>query len=65
MEKICMPCKQEYKCEHAVRKYNCIIQIMNTKKEEWEYRLNCLKEQINYWITNKNEKTVEIIELFY
>ena len=36
-----------------------------SKKEEWNYRIECLKEQINYWINNPTEKTVEIVELFY
>ena len=35
------------------------------KKEEWEERINVLKFQIQYWIDNPTEKTVEIIELFY
>ena len=36
-----------------------------SKKEEWNYRIECLKEQINYWINNPTEKTIEIVELFY
>ena len=37
------------------------------KQEEWEFRLSCLKVQIDYWLDPKNvlEKTIEIIELFY
>ena len=36
-------------------------------KKEWNNRLECLKEQINYWtqIENKTDKTIEIIQLFY
>jgi hypothetical protein len=40
--------------------------LMSIKKEkEWEERINKLKSEIQYWIDNKTEKTVEIIELFY
>jgi hypothetical protein len=42
------------------------IMVINPKKEsEWESRIEHLKEQINYWIDNPSEKTIEIIELFY
>jgi hypothetical protein len=36
-------------------------------KKEWNNRLECLKEQINYWTKpeNKTDKTLEIIQLFY
>jgi hypothetical protein len=39
--------------------------IIKTKKTEWENRVNILKQQIQYWIDNPNEKMIEIIELFY
>lgn len=42
-----------------------IMQIKKNKINEWEDRLNCLENQINYWIENITEKTIEIIELFY
>jgi len=32
---------------------------------EWEERINILNQQIQYWIDNKTNKTIEIIELFY
>jgi len=28
-------------------------------------RINILNQQIQYWIDNKSNKTIEIIELFY
>ena len=36
-------------------------------KKDWNNRLECLKEQINYWtqIENKTDKTIEIVQLFY
>lgn len=36
-------------------------------KSDWNYRLECLKQQIQYWIEPENatNKTVEVIQLFY
>ena len=42
-----------------------VMQIIKTKQKEWEERIKCLKQQIQYWIDNTTEKTIEIIELFY
>ena len=42
-----------------------VIQIMKTKMSEWEERINILNQQIQYWIDNKTNKTIEIIQLFY
>lgn len=39
--------------------------IKKTKEKEWNFRLDCLKQQIDYWLDNKTEKTVEVIQLFY
>ena len=41
----------------------CVVK----KKEEWNERLNILKNTINYWINEENitNKTIEVIELFY
>jgi hypothetical protein len=39
--------------------------IKKTKIKEWKERLNILKENIEYWINNTSDKTVEIIQLFY
>jgi hypothetical protein len=39
--------------------------IVKTKQAEWDERIKSLKTQIQYWIDNKTEKTVEIVELFY
>ena len=48
-----------------VNKSGC--NIKKNKKEEWNNRLNTLKEQISYWISpnNKSNKIVEVIQLFY
>lgn len=42
-----------------------IMQIIKSKQKEWEERIETLKQQIQYWIENPTEKTIEIIELFY
>ena len=42
-----------------------VMQIIKTKQKEWEERIETLKQQIQYWIDNPSEKTIEIIELFY
>ena len=49
----------------SITKITGIVKIEH--KKEWNNRLECLKEQINYWtqLENKTDKTVEIIQLFY
>jgi len=42
-----------------------IMSISEDKQKEWEERIESLKQQIQYWIDNSTEKTIEIIELFY
>jgi hypothetical protein len=42
-----------------------ILKISKSKQNEWEERLDCLKNQIKYWIENPTEKCLEIVELFY
>lgn len=42
-----------------------VMQIMKTKQTEWEERIDSLKQQIQYWIDNTTDKTIEIVELFY
>ena len=42
-----------------------VCSVKLNKKAEWEQRLNSLKESLNYWISNKTEKTVEIVQLYY
>ena len=42
-----------------------VMQITKIKQKEWEERIESLKQQIQYWIDNTTEKTIEIIELFY
>jgi hypothetical protein len=44
-----------------------IIKIKNDKINEWNTRLDILKQTIEYWSNeeNKTEKTIETIQLFY
>jgi hypothetical protein len=44
-----------------------ILKIKTNKKDEWNKRLATLQSQIEYWCneTNKTEKTIEIVQLFY
>jgi len=42
-----------------------VLLIAKKKEAEWQQRIASLKAQIQYWINNITEKTVEIIELFY
>jgi hypothetical protein len=41
----------------------CVIK--KSKAEEWRMRLDSLKEQIQYWVVNRTDKTVEVVQLFY
>jgi hypothetical protein len=39
--------------------------LKKSKLKEWAERLECLRAQIQYWIENPTDKTVEVIQLFY
>jgi hypothetical protein len=41
----------------------CVVD--KSKKTEWQERLDCLKDQVQYWINNRTDKTIETIQLFY
>jgi hypothetical protein len=44
-----------------------ILKIKSNKNDEWNERLTVLQSQIEYWCneTNKTEKTIEIVQLYY
>jgi len=42
-----------------------ILYVPKTKEVEWNHRLDVLKNQIQYWLDNKTDKTIEIVQLFY
>ena len=50
-------------CWGRDKKGICVVK--KTKKDEWMQRLHVLEEQINYWIINRTDKTIETIQLFY
>jgi hypothetical protein len=52
-------------CWGINKKGFCVVK--KSKKNEWNDRLNVLRENLNYWIqsTNITNKTIEIIQLFY
>jgi hypothetical protein len=52
-------------CWTVNKKGICVVK--KSKKDEWNERLESLKEHVNYWLIddNKTDKTVEVIELFY
>jgi len=39
--------------------------IKKCKVQEWNDRKQILKEQIEYWLSNKTEKAIEVIQLFF
>ncbi len=42
-----------------------IMTVNKNYENEWKERIKILIEQINYWINNPSEKTIEIIQLFF
>ena len=50
-------------CWGQDKKGICVVK--KSKKNEWTQRLNALEEQINYWLENTTNKTIETIQLFY
>jgi hypothetical protein len=42
-----------------------ILHVSKSKQAEWNHRLDVLKNQIQYWLDNNTDKTIEIIQLFY
>lgn len=57
--------KTKIKSCWSVSKSSGLSIINKTAKNDWEMRLNCLKMQIQYWIENKTDKLIEIVQLFY
>ena len=52
-------------CWGQDKKGICVVK--KSKKKEWEERLLCLKQQIEYWINPENvtNKTIESVQLYY
>lgn len=49
----------------TINKLNGVLIVSTKNKKEWNMRLESLKLQVEYWINNKTDKMVEIIQLFY
>ena len=49
----------------SIVKQNGIL-VVSTKDEKiWKVRLECLHNQIKYWLDNKSDKMIQTIQLFY
>jgi hypothetical protein len=44
---------------------NGVCVVKKTKSDEWLARLAALKDSVSYWLENKTDKMVEVIQLFY
>ena len=42
-----------------------VMTLVKTREGDWNNRLVCLKDQIQYWIDNVTDKMVETVHLFY
>ena len=42
-----------------------VCSVKLNKETEWKQRLASLKDSLKYWIANKTDKTVEIVQLYY
>jgi len=42
-----------------------VMSIIASRQSEWNQRLETLIRQIEHWVNNPTEKTIEIVELFY
>ena len=49
----------------SINKSTGLCYIQKSKENEWNKRLDFLKEIINKWLFKNSEKTIEIIKLFY
>jgi hypothetical protein len=39
--------------------------VKKSKQKEWKYRLDCLKQRIEYWVSNPIDKMIHVDLLFY
>jgi hypothetical protein len=49
----------------SIHKQTSVLVVYAKDQNEWTNRLNTLKNQVNYWLKNKPEKSIETIQLFY
>lgn len=62
----------DYKDENGKKVKSCwkadkngVLKVFPSQTEQWNNRVECLKEHIHYWTENVPGKMIEIIELFY
>ena len=48
----------------GVNKHGLAV-VKNSKVVEWQARIAALTTQVQYWMDNPTDKTVEVVELFY
>ena len=39
--------------------------LVVTEHTDWDHRLLCLKDQVDYWVTARTSKMVEVVSLFF
>jgi EsV-1-7 cysteine-rich motif len=44
---------------------NGVCVVKKTKSDEWQARLAALKDSVSYWLENKTDKMVEVVQMFY
>ena len=49
----------------SANKTNGLLVITKKNSAEWKTRLQCLQEQVQYWLDNKSGKMIETVQLFY
>ena len=49
----------------TINKSTKLLCVSKANDKEWTNRLNSLMQQVQYWLDNKSEKMVEIVQLFY
>jgi len=49
----------------SASKTNGLLTVSKKNSAEWNTRLQCLREQVQYWIDNKSGKMIETVQLFY
>jgi len=39
--------------------------VKKTQQKQWEHRLECLKQRIEYWVANPSDKMIQVDPMFY
>lgn len=58
--------KEGYKINSCWKySHSGLMRVQPSKQNEWRARINCLLENIAYWLENPTDKTIQVVELFY